>query len=250
MTVDRTRLMITDRDKAILLYLFRNKIVSRGQMHKFFFFNSSLKAVTQRLSKLSRYGLVKSIYIEKNRSSNRAYVIGKKGLDFISTYLPCEIHEQRYKSDSLEHDLNLSEINFTFEKLSMVHEVWTEAELQSYGVAFKNQSLLPFLEIRSDRVLLVDGKKGARYLALEYERTLKSYARNRAKFENYYLHSSIPAVLYICESNAILRSLMRVDENLCQKRTSKMYFCLIEDVRESPQKLTFQRFDGRHLVFK
>ncbi|MCJ8276356.1 MAG: hypothetical protein HRT44_07855, partial [Bdellovibrionales bacterium] len=192
----------------------------------------------------------KDIYFEKNSNPHRAYVISKKGLDFIAKHLPCDIQENRYVSDSIEHDLVLSEINFTIEKLSMIHEIWTEAELQSYGEAFKNVSLLPFVELRSDRACLVEGKKGKRYLALEYERSLKSYSRNKRKLESYYLQSGIPAVLYVCETDSILKSLMRIDESLCKERPSKMYFCLLENVRKSPEKILFQRFDGRKLIFK
>lgn len=250
MPIDRTRLMITERDKAILLYLFRNKVVSRAQMHKFFFRNASIKAVTQRLGKLSRYGLVKSIYFEKNGNSHRAYTIDKKGVIFISNYLPCEIQENRYKSDALEHDMALSEINFIFENLSMVYDVKTESELQSFGETIDDDGLLPFFEMRSDRAILVDGKNGRKYLALEYERTLKSYSRNRSKFEKYYLQSNIPAVLYICETDTILKSLIQIDENLCKERASKMYFCTMDNIRNYAEGITFQRFDGRQLVFK
>lgn len=250
MAIDRTRLAITERDKAILLYLFRNKVVSRTQMHNFFFRDSSLKAVTQRLSKLSRYGLIKSIYFEQNKRPHRAYNIENKGLDLITHCLPYQIHEKQYVSDSIEHDLVLSEINFHMEKLSMIKEVWTEAELQSYKEAFHSQSLLPFVDLMSDRACLVDGKNGARYLALEYERTLKKYSRNRNKLDSYYQHSTIPAVLYVCETSGIMKSLMQVDENLCKDRISKMYFCLMDDVRKSPEKIIFQRYDDRQLIFR
>ena len=87
-------------------------------------------------------------------------------------------------------------------------------------------------------------------MALEYKRVLKERNRNVRKFEDYYDQDKISGVLYLCESNPMMESLMQIDKNVCPLENSKMYFCNVADVKNQSNQLTFKRFHGHKLTFK
>jgi len=178
-----------------------------------------------------------------------AYSLLPKGIKAIQPYLPCVVDSQRYHSDSIEHDLVLGSITHIFNKLSVVKQIQTESELLSCSRLMEDDELLPFVNLRSDRACLIEGANRTQYLALEYEKTLKFRERNVSKLEQYYLQTSIPAVLYVCETTSIMKSLMQIDSDLCRNRKSKLYFCLREHVQSNPEEITFTRFDKKTLTF-
>ena len=79
---------------------------------------------------------------------------------------------------------------------------------------------------------------------------LKGRNRNVIKFEDYYGQDKIPEVLYLCESNPMMESLMQIDKYVCPLENSKMYFCNVADVKNQSNQITFKRFHGHKLTFK
>lgn len=247
--INKKSIRINERDREVLLFIFRNKIVSFKQIHQFFFNGTHITAPGRRMNKLCNYKVIKKECYFIGRKSHVAYSITALGVNLIQPYLLNVVDSQRYNTDSLEHDLALGDITHYFSKLSIVKEVHSESELLSCSQFMENDKLLPFIELRSDRACLIKSAEGLDFLALEYERTIKSKERNRSKLESYYLQSSIPAVLYVCETDILMKSLMKIDSELCANRSSKLYFCVREDVHEGLKKITFTSFDKQTLSF-
>ena len=243
-------MVFTKRDQSILISLFKNKVLSRKQIHQFFFNDSKLPVVSRRLSKLQKEGYIskKGVILENKNQSY--FFIRKEGLGLILEDLLGEVDHVGYKSDSIVHDLNLADITNVFEKLENVNEVYSESELLSVKNSHLEDCLLPFKTLRSDRIVKISVGDEEVLAALEYERTLKSTKRIKAKFRDYYLHESITDVLYVCESKAMLEVMMKIDKDVCEDQVSKIFFTLRKDVFFDSKQLTFKNHLDDEVVFK
>ena len=243
------RFVTTNRDKKILISIFKSKIVSLKQVRKYFFdggkYNSS-----KRMSKLSQLGLIEKVSFSKDNRICRAYKITPKGVKFISPYLNYEINHKFYTSDSIEHDLALFDITKVFSNFKMISKIYTESELLSCSEFFKMDNLRPFVDLRSDRVFILGSKESEFFISVEFERVLKSKERYVEKFEDYYKSSSVDAVFYICEDQSMLKSLMSIDKIICKEQESKLYFCTLEDVFKSLGSVNFTKHNDAFIKLK
>ena len=119
--------------------------------------------------------------------------------------------------------LKFFDITKYFEKFEQVKRIYHESELQSSFDYLDNDNLSPLVDLRSDLILKVKSDSGDILLPLEYERVLKEYSRNVKNFEEYYSNHAVLGVLYLCESDSMIRSLMEVDKYVCQSEDSKIY---------------------------
>lgn len=99
-----------------------------------------------------------------------AYGITEKGTKHILTEsLHYDIKKKHYISDSIQHDLALSDITDIFSGFNIVQEIFTESELSSCPGFIKDSQLRPFVLLRSDRVLVLKSESNLYYVPLEYE---------------------------------------------------------------------------------
>lgn len=203
------------------------------------------------MSKLCRSGFIEKKSIFLNNSNQTYFEISPKGIDFIKHQLGGDVAFKNYKSDSLIHDLHLVDISNVFQSFSCVSNVFYESEIRSYSHESLDDELSSFLALRSDRVLelKVTGSEGV-LVALEYERTLKRFHRLVQKLKDYYLHEDIPAVFYICENKKNIKELIKADEKACDGERSKVYFCELEDVKRSHERVAFINKENKKMVFK
>ena len=131
-----------------------------------------------------------------------------------------------------------------------VKEIISESELQSCSGYERDRDLLPFVRLRADRALSVESKSGLQYISLEYERFVKSKQRIESKLRDYYQRKRIPAVLYVCESQKVMRALAKVDSEISKESGSKLFFSLFSSVIKSDEKVTFSKTDGKKINFK
>ena len=169
-----------------------------------------------RRLKGSDYVLVEQYMVNKKRRN--IYSITPKNLELISTILESKIDSNNYKSQAIYH----------------------ESELQSSFDYLDNDNLSPLVDLRSDLILKVKSGSGDILLPLEYERVLKEYSRNVKNFEEYYSNHAVLEVLYLCESDSMIRSLMEVDKYVCQSEDSKIYFSHINQVKSQSNEITLK----------
>ena len=150
----------------------------------------------------------------------------------------------------MDHDLDLVEIDKVIRNCVDVRKVITESELQSCDEYEKDRRLVPFVRLRSDRVLFVDSRLGPDYVALEYERTVKVKSRIESKLQSYYQRKNIQALFYVCKSQSVMNALAKVEVEISKVRKSKVYFCLISSIMSSSGKITFENVNGNKVNFK
>ena len=227
MNKNKPRVVVVDRDRQILIALFKNKALSLEQIHNRFFNGRSRTVVCTRLSKLFHLGLLEKKPFYDQKRIRIAYGLSKKGLEEIKSELPYEVNHRYYVSDSLQHDIILADVSEIFKKFKITKEVITESELQSVSEFLDRHRHRAFVGARSDRMILME-KRSRIYVALEYERVLKSSQRIKNKYDYYYRSRTIDVVLYVCEDPSLMKSMMKINEEKCKNSKSKIFFCTRE----------------------
>lgn len=244
------KVILNTRDQEILVFLFKNKLLTLEQVHRLFFTDLARITANIRMNKLFRAGYIEKKSLFLNNSNQTYFEIKPQGIDLIKAHLNGDVAFKNYKSDSLLHDLKLVEISQVFLSFNSISSIYYEAEIQSYSHESLDDELNAFLLLRSDRVLSVSSQKGAILVPLEYERTLKRSHRLVSKLRDYYLNDDIPAVFYICESKGIIKELVKADTKACDGERSKVYFCELKSVQKSNHKITFTNQTGQKRTFK
>ena len=240
------KVILMNRDFEILQFLFESKIVTKDQIKRYFFGNSSNSNVNRRLSKILSLDLIKRIPLDIGQKTVYGYSITLKGLNRVKYLLPYECRKI-YQSDCPIHDTTLVDIRKAFESKNSIKDYYTENILQ-YCTEFKNDiRFQPFIELNSDGVILADTKIGILDLAIEFDATQKSNARYRDKINDYYFRRKIDGVLYICANQCILNALLKIDDEVSHRRRChpKMYFALVDDVIYAKDELTFKNVNKR-----
>lgn len=238
---------MTERDQKILISLFKNKVLSLKQIREYFFKGSHPTYADKRMRILCYYKYAKKqVHILDDRLI-LIYSLTPKGLNLIKEYLPINIHQNRYKSDSIIHDLQLASISLHLKDFRSISQIFYESELQSSSDYSNHEELRAFVNLRSDRVLEIKGEEENIFLALENERTLKEKSRYLEKFKDYYAHKKILGVLYICSDDSIIKSLMKIDTEVCTENESKFYFVNISEASKESDKITFKNNLGQTL---
>lgn len=247
MKVKTVNVFLTERDHQILISLFKNKVMSFKQVHETFFKGATKPIISRRMHKLIDKRLIKPKGFFVNRKRYICYEISAEGVKVIQHRLNHQVNLKNYKSDSIEHDMDLFDITKHIKDFNAIKQVFTESELQSCSKYLDNKDLRSFVHLRSDRVLGVSVNSKIRYFAFEFERFLKSSDRNIAKFKDYYDHRDIPVALYVCQSDGMAKSLMKIDKEVREDYKPKFYFINVEKFKSKSKELTFHNSDGEVL---
>jgi len=236
-----------ERDQEILVSLFKNKVLTLKQVHQAFFKGSKVQAASYRLGKLQSENFIGKKALQINRRCEVYFFITKKGIEAIQEELAGEVAKVGYKSDSLFHDLNLTALSLKLERYSIVNQVYYESELQSFTQSALSENLLPFVHLRSDRVVEVKAQGKTVLIPLEYERTLKLKSRIKAKLTEYYKYDNVLAAMYVCGNESMVNSIMKIDEDISYNTNSKLYFATLKDVLSEDKKVTFSNCNNEKL---
>ena len=189
---------INDRDKKIFKYLFEQKVAFQRSLFERFFPKVAQTTMVRRLQKLT-----KGKFIEKNGHDCNGrlqvyYFLSPHGLRVIEDDFIFETFQPFFKSSSIEHDLQLSQIRNQLESYEMVENYYSENHLQNCLLEDGRQKLLPLREINSDAAIRVKTNNGKFWAAIEYERRKKSSSKYIKKFIDYYLQpASYRRILYL-----------------------------------------------------
>ena len=246
-----SKIQVTHRDLKILEHLFKNKVATLKELDQKYFSGHLRSSSGDRLSKLCHFD-----FLEKKglfKSDNRliiVYGLTKKGAELIQDKLPHKMTKHHYVSDSIEHDLTLGEIVEALSQFKMVSQIATESELLSCYGFFDDPQTRPFVLLKSDALIFLRPKEETFYVALEYERSLKGPSRYQEKIREYYNHDEVDAVLYVCETEEILKTVMDLEKTISQNQESKFYFSLRENIQNPERKVTFKTNDNDILTFR
>ena len=235
-----------DRDFQILRFLFQQKIASLNTVWNFFFTHTSRNSCTKRMQKLITYGLVgKTGYNKDSKRLQVAYYLTQKGYRVIKDNLCLLRDTATFKSDSIEHDIQLSEIREKVSKLNSVERYYSENAIKNLDLGVFEEKIRPYKVLRSDAVLELNLEDESFFVALEYERERKQESKYRRKIRDYYLESSALAAFYICKEPAIIKTIRKVDKEVSQKFDNpKIYTILEKDFQNTEGKLAFRNSEN------
>jgi hypothetical protein len=241
---------ITERDKKIFRFLFDSKVATAKQIWRRFFLSKSIRSCEMRLSRLVESGWIKCSGHKSHKRLHSVYFLTARAYEDFVMIAGVNDRRRQLQSDSIDHDLTLADLRERFEKNSIVQRVLLENELQSSHEHSSFDELLHLIRIRSDAAVEILVNRQDRYwIPLEYESTLKSIERCKAKLREYYLGYSGAIVFFICKDETVLSRMKVIDRELSKDSRSKMYFALVKDVLSSESKLKFETASGAIRTF-
>jgi hypothetical protein len=230
---------ITDRDKEIFQFLFESKVAKVEQVYRELFPDVQMQIAKRRLQKLTSSCFLLKLGLTEGNRLKAIYSLAEKA--YQGHVFKKDINDRHIQllSEIPEHDLALVDIRQALRKRMTVKNIYTENVLRSHYEYAESEEFRDLVELRSDAVIELLLQEHRFIVPLEYEATLKAEVRNHKKLLDYYMKHSGKAVLFICGSDTILKSLCETDQKVCQGFTPKMYFARLFDVLNSSEKLTF-----------
>lgn len=236
--------VLTDRDTKVFNFLFEQKIASQDDIFTNFFANTSKKACIIRMQKLVRSKHLKKEGISNNGRLNIIYSLTDKSFSKIRESLILNGVQTKFKSDSYLHDLELTKFRLILEKFQMIESYYSENYLQCCYLGENTKNLVPYRSINSDAALKVKVNNGHFFVSLEYERSIKNRNRYAQKFLDYYLNSSITAVLYLCANKKVQNAITTIDKEVCQKYKPKIFTLNVESLPSKVENLPFTNLEN------
>lgn len=243
-----SHLIITERDKKILYFLFENKIATRQEVHEFFFAKKSHKTANLRLRKLIKEEYISTSAEEIDGKFVRYLFVGKKGQEIVKFWKNQYLVGKIERSESINHDLELLSLRYVLLRSPKIREYYTENVLQGVLEFKSDERLKYFVSLNSDAAMLIRLKVGDFYVALEYETFPKSDQRYEKKIRDYY-NSNISFVIYVAKTQVLGNRLRQIDDAIADelKRPNKVFFANFNTLIAHPQKLTFVNSKGKIL---
>ena len=234
----RKNVIVTERDRKLLLYLFVNKVATVRDIQQDIFGDVYLSLVHRRLRLLALDGLVTP---QKREDSYHrlVYSVSKKGFE---KYIADKGVAKRVQllSDSVEHDLTVLEIKRRFRKFKNVLNVYSENLIRSGLLDEDYPELRQLGELRPDAVVKLKVRKKIYFLPLEYEASLKYFKRNTKLLTKYYTSPFVSAVLFISKTDIIRRKLWQQESARKSERKGRFYYAQLEDVFNTGERLAFK----------
>lgn len=240
---------ITDRDRAILRFVFENTMATSQQIKKRFFADS--RWCYDRVRHLLNVGLLKVIMLDRNRS--RVFGLTPFGMSFVregaSPFEDLSKLTPRYYS-SVDHDLIVNELRAVFEQCPAVTNFIPETSLalelrKKYG---RNAKADCDFKLPDAAVSFTSGVK-KHFAAVEVELTQKSRKRLERTFELLITSTDFTLTLFIVKDVRLLTYLNRIYERVWDWPSIRygkvIHTCYFVTLEEFTQKGADAQFVGR-----
>jgi hypothetical protein len=192
-----------------------------------------------RMQKLVRSGYIEKRGINLKEKNDIIYSLTEKGFLIIKQSLDLEREKSKFKSDSIHHDVGLTELRLMLENFEMIKEYYSENYLQNCFLAHETQALMPYRKINADAALKLSVDKESFFVSFEYERGIKNQDRYASKLMDYYLVKSITAVFYLCSNERIKRMIIQTDKEVNQKYGPKVFALSLSELQEPVSEMSF-----------
>lgn len=237
--------VLCERDRILLRDLFYSKGLDLDLLMDNHFKNLHKSTVVKRIQRL-----VNGNYIDKRahfngRTLKPLYNITEKGLLEIENNLSGKIIRRELKCSNPAHDLGVAKIYFKLIKSRSLSSLKFENEIQGIDHGHLSEQFDPFKRLNSDIFLSLLIENQEFKIAVEYERSQKESGRWSEYLLNYHLEEDVDIVLYVCDNPTILKGLMRIETELAQRYTQKVYFCLMKEFFKHNSSATFKNNSGK-----
>lgn len=224
-------MVITNRDRELLLKLHSCGMLTTNQLNMVVFNDIAVTTVLRRLRLLEKENLIKRI--EGLSTSETLWVLTEKGAALVSVKLV----KHRFSKSLLEHDYKLVSLRLALEGNGIAHSWTPEHEIRSmvykkYGLRDAQERLIP------------DGLMGVRVndkmvsVAIELELTLKNRMKLKEIVRRYRLKNETFAVWYIVSSKMIIDQVYRLWIDRGGYTPIKIFFSYYDNVMKNPLRAT------------
>jgi Replication-relaxation len=230
-------LVVTSRDERLLHDCYDHVFLTVSQIQERYFHGRTKSAAHNRLTRLRRAGLLKSIqvstilYQREPKNIGVVYQVTRKGIAFLKQRYPQEDFRDEtlnFTTSTLAHDVLLTEV--------------TTALRHRFPGKVIIRGVLSKTTLGSKRIpdaLVCDHRKRVE-VAVELELTIKSARRYREIILQYQLDSNCPNVLYVVPGKTLFEKLrfkitgQKEIPGLPLPNTGKFYFVQVDTLLRSP----------------
>lgn len=234
-------IVVTQRDTSLLYDCYLHGILSIQQIRERHFPQSAKCTLLNRLTKLTKEGLLAKhrvgivLHLGKSQNIGTVYQITTKGIKLLKASYPNEPFRDepvRLNSHSLAHDLLLTDALEALQKRFPGYKFVPSCVRKD---ASGPQEKIP------DAVALDANERPV--IAIELELSGKSAVRYRDIVLQYKVHSKIDSVLYVVGGRSIRD---KIEFQITQQKvtggkrpgTGKFYFCTLKDLLDNPMTVS------------
>lgn len=236
---------LCQRDKFILRDLFYSKGLDLELILHRHFKGLHESTARKRLGRLHDGKYVTKGACIRNNKIQIVYYVSPKGLVTILDLLSGQLTRKEVVSSNPEHDLELARIFDRISLASSLAEIKTENEIQSIVFGDYDSNYAPFRRLNTDIYFSFSHKERKYKVAVEFERTKKESDRWSKYLLNYHLEDSVDLVFYICNDQTIAKRMTKIETDLADKYSSKIFFCTLEEFYTNDEFVIFKNTIGR-----
>ncbi len=237
------RIEVNSRDVSLFKYLHAQKVATTTQIKRDIM-QAGMTVTRRRLQKLKTLGLIEVVSRLEGVQATHVYSLSNDGMKLLKRIFPKSFVQERFRSNSISHDLALVDLKNLLKAKSNVARFYSENELQCLRELNERNDLEPFRSIHADAVIELKSLSGKTMLcALEFEANLKSKVRYRDKVRKYYLARGIPAVLFV-SVNPKITSVVKLFEKKEEEGFKKIYFADFSEILSTNSQVIFENQDG------
>jgi len=221
-------------------FVFACRVVTYDQIIRRHFPKTHEVVARRRIRKLSDCGYLKISALERLGKIVRIVQPLPEIWPIIREKWALEVDAPHFKSESLEHDIRMSEVFMRLEKLKCFRSFFTENLLQSSSALAEDPRFRDLAKIQADGALSVEDATGnLRIYGVEFELSKKSPEGYRQKLIDYHLAKGIDGVLYVSPSRQIHTLLARTEEEIGKDREPLVWRSYEETAFLNSGKITF-----------
>jgi len=196
-------MVITNRDRLLLLKLHSYGMLATNQIKKIVFNDIAVTTVLRRLRILEKRHLIKRV--EGLITSERLWALTEKGAELADF----KLYKRHFAKGLLDHDYKLLSLRLCLEGKGIAHSWTPEHEIRSkvyqkFGLRDAKNKLIP------DGFMGVEVGEKKVSVAIELELTLKNKTKLKETFIRYQSVSETFAVWYIVSSSMIMNQVHRL----------------------------------------
>jgi hypothetical protein len=235
------KIQLTRRDLLLFKFLHDHKVATVKQINRDLF-RIHLQTLRKRIRKLKTNGWLASIKRGEDNDLTTIYSLTRKSFNHLEKSVSQKFCIQRFKSNSVEHDIVLVDIHAKLILKKFVKRYWTENFLQSCNEVTDHDKLSIFRVFQTDAVIYIENGKGNKLFGgIEYEASKKSKKDYVQKFTELYQNSNIALILYICKSRDIENTIKLAELEVERKKDDKkLYFVQLEEFMKDQSSVTFR----------
>lgn len=244
-----SNLLITHRDVLLFEYLHACKVATTKQINRDVF-KTAHATCYQRLKKYEERKFLRVVPTDRSLDQSFAYEVTTKGEKIIKANLRDLISGDRFRSNSVAHDLSLVDIRNILMNKNWVSEYFTENQIQTYKDFRSEKHLQGFQKLQVDAGMKLQ-KDGVApiFVGLEFESSAKALSRYRDKISDFYYRGP-PFLIYICEDKVLENKIKKVEADYIKDNTPNIFYLTLKELFENKESVTFARQDGKFLTLE